>query len=137
MKSAFRISLGLALFGFILTLFLSLSNNIFSTSLIRALMSGGLLFLVGIAVQWILRLIAEPGNPLPPIEPPTGRESIGRTLDLSTPDEQDELNRIIRQSETPPTAEAAFEPLHPPKLTTKTDQKAQDLADALRTMTEK
>jgi hypothetical protein len=137
MKNTVRNSLLLALIGFALTLFFSLSTNIFSTSLVRGLVSGAVLFVIGSAAQWILGQVAQPGTPPQRADRPVNPGSLGRTLDLSTPNEQEELNRIIKQSDLPQAAEAAFEPLHPPQLTTKTDHKAQQLADALRTMSEK
>jgi len=140
MKGSYRFGAVLALLGFVLTFLVSLSTNILSTSLIRGLVSGALLYLVGTAAHWILRFVAEPGTPhLTELRTEEGEaaENLGQTLDLSTPDEREKLNRIIRQPDSSQAAGAAFEPLHPPKLTTKPEQAAQQLADALRTMSEK
>lgn len=136
MKRAFRFHLALAIVGFLLTFFISQSTNIMSTSLIRGLVSGALLFLLGIAVQWILGVVSkpvEPGNSSALPEERIEGGGIGQFLDLSTPDQDEELNRLIKQ---PEPAESSFEPLKPPKLATKKDQTTQQLADALRTMSE-
>ncbi|WP_058303954.1 hypothetical protein [Gorillibacterium timonense] len=136
MKESIRLPLGVALAGFVFTFFLSLSRNILSTSLIRGLLSAALLFLLGLAVKWILGVLSAP--PAPNLsdalrDMPDDQNDVGRSLDLTTPAEDDELNRLIMHQEP---AEPSFEPLKPPKLTTKTEQSAQHLADALRTMSE-
>ena len=96
------------------------------------------MFAIGAVVLWALGAL-EGGTAvkpsLPSTPPPLEGEERGSALDLTTPDEADELNDLIRGTK-PESEPASFEPLDPPKLTTRTDLEAQRFADALRTMSE-
>ncbi|WP_243767074.1 hypothetical protein [Paenibacillus agricola] len=66
-------------------------------------------------------------------------ETKGTALDLTTPDEEDSLNKLLKESLEPNTNEGVpgFAPLQPPKLTSKANIDTGDMVQALRQMSEK
>jgi hypothetical protein len=66
-------------------------------------------------------------------------EQVGQAVDMRTPDESDELHEMLKNKQDRDGAsldEQMFTPLSPPKLTTKTDMTDEELAKALRRMSE-
>ncbi|WP_346657570.1 hypothetical protein [Paenibacillus sp. YPG26] len=58
-------------------------------------------------------------------------------LDLTTPDETEELNDLLKQKPDVPSEPSEFSPLNPPKLVKTSEQDPEEMAKALRHLTEK
>lgn len=131
----------LALFGFTITFLLSLNHNILSTSIIRGLLSGIIFFLLAFALRLLLGVVfgssskhTESSSSVEIIESMNAfEEHKGRSLDLTTPNEDDELNQLLKQQ---PIAIEPFKPLNPPKLSTKITDDPKQMAQAMRQMSE-
>ncbi|BFH63842.1 MULTISPECIES: hypothetical protein [Paenibacillus] len=135
MRGNLLFNLVFGIIGFIFTLLFSLTNNLFMTSVIRGLISFAAWFLLAFLLRWAWASISTPaaGAAL------EGGEEAGETgtrFDVTTPDESDELNELLKQKpEQSSGSEDAFTPLNPPKLVTKKDP--EELAQAVRHLTEK
>ncbi|MEK3722188.1 hypothetical protein [Paenibacillus sp. FSL H8-0034] len=136
MIGTIRWNLLLGAVSFVVTLSTSLINNIWSTALIRSCYSFVLLFLLVFLVRWILGTFAG----IDKIIDTDGAEddSKGSTLDLTTPDEEESLNQMLKGSRDPHASEGenGFAPLNPPKLTSKVNLETGDMVQALRQMSE-
>lgn len=128
-------------FGFLITFLLSLRHNILTTSLLRGLVSGLIFFLLIYVARFLIRtVIGDQGESSIPFttaatgNKPADESQLGRSLDLTTPDEGDELNQLLKPQQ--PGTEEAFAPLDPPKLSTRITDDPDRMAQALRQMTE-
>jgi hypothetical protein len=120
-------NLVLGIFGFILSFFISISNNIFTTALKNGIYSGIILFLVAFLFRWIFGTLLL----TTPVE-----THIGNKLDLITPDESDEIHQLLRNDKEKETESSDFIPLNPPKLVSKRVSDPEELVKALRHMSE-
>ena len=125
------INLGVGAFGFLITYVTALGNNLPGTSLVRGLMGFALWFMLAFIPRWVLGFIGKTNDPHR-----EEADSLGAHLDISTPDEEDELKDLLRPG--PPAsddaAEGGFQPLRPPKLVTAKDP--EELAKAVRQLKE-
>lgn len=128
--------------GFLITFAVSSGSNLLATSLLR----GGLAFVAWAALafvgNWMLNFMREHGE--------TSEESQmlaaiseqvkGGNLDLTTPDESDEINDLLKQpieGAIPSTNQEDFAPLNPPKLVkTPNDNDPEELVKVVRHLTE-
>lgn len=128
--------------GFLITFAVSSGSNLLATSLLR----GGLAFVAWAALafvgSWMLNFMKEHGE--------TSEESQmlaaiseqvkGGNLDLTTPDESDEINDLLKQpieGAIPSTTHEDFAPLNPPKLVkTPNDNDPEELVKVVRHLTE-
>jgi hypothetical protein len=125
MIGSIRWNIVLGIFGFFLTFFLSISNNIFSTSFLHSLYSGSILFMVAFIFRWFFgTLFMEASN----------EKHIGNNLDFVTPDESDEIHQLMRDSDKEEQFE--FTPLNPPKLVSKSNMDPEEMVKAIRHMSE-
>lgn len=135
MIGTFRWNLLAGTVGFIGTLLASFHSNVWSTVLIHSIYSFLILFLFTFVVRWVLNvLILSSGTGSRPILESHESDGIrkGQSIDLSTPDDVGlPLNGDSGQGD-----QMEFTPLNPPKLTTKLDNNPQELANALRRMTD-
>lgn len=139
MKGSLRWNAVWAGFGFLITFLLSLRHNILTTSLLRGLISGLIFFLLLYVGRFLIRtVIGDQGEPKRPFTAaaakPADESQLGQSLDLTTPDEGDELNQLLKPQQ--PGTEEAFAPLDPPKLSTRITDDPNRMAQALRQMTE-
>ncbi|WP_244903268.1 hypothetical protein [Paenibacillus aquistagni] len=128
--------------GFVFTTLVSISSNLWSTSLIRGLIAGAIWFLLGFLLRYAAGILKAPGREEPQDQAAYNASSSGHNVDMSTPDETDTLKDLLRNTptENEPKAvsheeqEIKFEPLTPPKFVSKLPQDGEQLAQAVRHM---
>ncbi|MDR6883883.1 hypothetical protein [Bacillus sp. 3255] len=144
MIGTMRINVIVAALAGLLTFGLSIGNNLFLTTCLRSLYSFVILFVVTFGFRWVLGLMigaeqaagrADQGAPAP------DASSVGQTMDLTTPDDDEETRELLKanrgtSSTTSSSADMQFSPLNPPKLATKNNLDPEQLAGALRRMSE-
>ena len=121
-----------------LTFIFSIKNNLFLTSLIRSSYSFSFAFGLGFFLRWILGTVVGIKN-MNFEEHSTSNNSlsdIGNNLDLTTPDEDEALHRLIKENLEQKDGEVDFLPLNPPKLVSKEKIDPEDLAKVLRHLSE-
>lgn len=136
MIGSFRWNLFAGAVGFLGTLLASLPRNVWSTAFIHSCYSFLFLFIFTFAFRWVLGLLVQSSemSRVKVEQPGAGAEPHrGRSIDLSTPEDG---GMPGSQSDPAPEESFAFTPLNPPKLSTKLDQDPDELAKALRRMTE-
>ncbi|MWV43525.1 hypothetical protein GRF59_07745 [Paenibacillus sp. HJL G12] len=136
MKGNLRFNLVFGVIGFILTLLFSLTNNLFMTSVIRGLVSFVIWFVLAFLLRWAWTAVSAPPAEEAPVSGKDEDMPTGNQLDLTTPDESDELNELLKQKpDLSNERGAGFTPLQPPKLVSTKDP--EELAKAVRHLTEK
>ncbi|NOU68478.1 hypothetical protein GC096_31090 [Paenibacillus sp. LMG 31461] len=141
MIGTIRINLIVALLAGIFTFALSIGNNLFLSSCIKAGYSFLILFVVTFGFRWVLGLLIGPVSSLEDSLLENSSSGVGQNLDLSTPDEDEETRQLMKSNLTNQTKDAQsndmqFSPLNPPKLVTKNNLDPEQLAGALRRMSE-
>lgn len=150
-----RWNLWFSIAGTLLAFMFSWLNNPLSTALIRSLYCFVALFLLLFVVRFFLGSVANITLPDEQAKEFTeGQEgAVGANVDLSTPDETEQIQEALKQSLTEKqnisstelntegsassAADALFTPLKPERLvTTSDDQTAEELARAVRQMSE-
>ncbi|WNR46668.1 hypothetical protein [Paenibacillus roseipurpureus] len=143
MIGSIRINVIIASLACLFTFALSIGNNLFLTSCLKALYSFLILFIVTFGFRWVLGFLL--GTfPMPENGAHPGTDenssSVGQTLDLITPDEDDVTREMMKSQMANNQAQSAtdmqFSPLNPPKLVTKNNLDPEQLAGALRRMSE-
>jgi hypothetical protein len=127
MIGSIRWNLAFGIFGFFLSFILSIINNIFTTAFMNGLYSGIILFLVAFIVRWFLGTV---------FQTTPAETHIGNKFDLITPDESDEIHQLLRKESDTEIEQSEFEPLNPPKLVSKRNVDPEEMAKALRHMSE-
>ncbi|BFH68018.1 hypothetical protein J27TS7_38390 [Paenibacillus dendritiformis] len=143
MRGTIRWNFIVGIVGFVITLLLSWSGNLWTTSLIRAAIAFAAWFALGFAIRFAAGVLGEPGAQA--ASPAPNGEDKGNLVDMTTPDESDMLHEMLRtmSNEEKPTERedddgTAFQPLNPPKLVTKEPlPDAGQLAQAVRHLTQK
>jgi hypothetical protein len=123
--------------GFVLTCLVSLGNNVLSTTLVRSLLCGLVMFLIGFVFRWIMGSLIglkelDEKNVLPDDHEDSHK---GGSFDMTTPDDQDTMQQLIKQGGEASDAES-FTPLKPPKLASTQNIDPEELVKALRHMSE-
>ncbi|NQX57367.1 hypothetical protein [Paenibacillus qinlingensis] len=141
MIGTIRINLIVALLAGIFTFALSIGNNLFLSSCIKAGYSFLILFVVTFGFRWVLGLLIGPVSSLEDTPLENSSSGVGQNLDLSTPDEDEETRQMMKSIHGNQTKDAhsndmQFSPLNPPKLVTKNNLDPEQLAGALRRMSE-
>lgn len=141
MIGTIRINLIVALLAGIFTFALSIGNNLFISSCIKSGYSFLILFVITFGFRWVLGLLIGPVSTIPDAAHPDSSPAIGQNLDLSTPDEDEETREMMKAIHANTTKDAhsnemQFSPLNPPKLVTKNNLDPEQLAGALRRMSE-
>ncbi|HEY2494716.1 MAG TPA: hypothetical protein VGI33_17625 [Paenibacillus sp.] len=138
MNRNIRFSLLIGVLGFIVTLLSSLVNNLWMTSLTRALIALVIWFVLACVGGWVLGLISSgsskdtwhDGDSLEP------QEERGTRFDLTLPADSEGGNDLLKStSEVKDRDNNGFEPLSPPKLVSTQD--TEQLVKAVRHLTEK
>jgi hypothetical protein len=144
MIGTIRINWIVSLVAGIFTFFLSLGNNLFLTTCLRSLYS----FLILFILTYVFRLLVtvfggtEFFTPLASEQSESESEEghLGSQLDLTTPDDDEATRQMLRTNMDNPGQtlddELPFLPLNPPKLITKNNLDPEQLAGALRRMSE-
>lgn len=127
--------------GFLITFAVSWSSNLFLTSLFRSAIAFVIWFLLAYALRYVYGILQEPAEMSKADTAADGSdESRGAMVDLTTPDESEELNDLLkpqteRQSEST-SASDGFSPLNPPKLVKKIEPEPEEMVKAIRHLTE-
>jgi hypothetical protein len=141
MIGTIRINWIVSLVAGIFTFLLSVGNNLFLTSCLRSLYSFVILFILTYVFRFLLAVFGGTD-----FLTPRGSESgsddghLGSQLDLSTPDDDEATRQMLRNNMDNPGQilddDLPFSPLTPPKLITKNNLDPEQLAVALRRMSE-
>lgn len=133
MKGNLLFNLVFGAVGFVLTLLISLGNNLFMTSLIRGLISFVIWFLLAFLLRWVWGVVSVPEAEH---EAAAAEQERGTRFDMTTPDESDELNDLLTPRPASDQEDGkGFTPLNPPKLVSAKDP--EELAKAVRHLSEK
>ncbi|KOS03984.1 MULTISPECIES: hypothetical protein [Paenibacillus] len=131
-----RINLWSGVVGFILTFVLSVGSNLLTTSLIRGLIAFVFWFLLAFVLRWTLGVVARPDLGNAQSRASSQVDGVGGNLDLTTPDENENLNELLKpKPEQTDEGKNGFAPLNPPKLVSNKDP--EELAKAVRHLTDK
>lgn len=140
MAGKVRYYLLLGFIGFLITFAVSAGNNLFMTSFIRGLIAFAVWFALALVANWMFGFLKElPSNPGEVNqELPLSEQSKGVKLDLTTPDESEQLNDLLKQPPGQSEEAKEFTPLNPPKLVkTPDDKDPEELVKVVRHLTEK
>lgn len=141
MLGTWRWNVTLGICGVGLTLLFSLGSNGLEVTAIRCLYAFIVFFLLAYLFRAVIALILQPELPLLPAYTQTNFEDAkGNSVDISTPDESDELNDLLKMQMDGGTKldkiePSAFQPLTPPKLVSTQNKEPEELAKALRHLT--
>lgn len=143
MLGTWRWNIGFGLFGIVLTVVFSISSNPLSVILLRSVYAFIAFFILAYAVRAILAIILRP--PAMMGEQPDSQEDKGTKLDLTTPDETDDINQMLKSQiqegldhgsgGKEEEAASAFQPLNPPQLVSKKNMQPEELTKAIRHLT--
>ncbi|WP_168122230.1 hypothetical protein [Paenibacillus sp. HB172176] len=143
MLGTWRWNAAFGLLGIGLTVLFSYSDNPWSVIMIRALYACATFFVLGYAARGALGIILKPPALIGEIE--DEQEDKGGQLDLSTPDESEDLNAMLKEQLQGANANGepgkdgkseGFKPLSPPQLvSTSNNKQPEELAKALRHLT--
>ncbi|NEW05570.1 hypothetical protein GK047_05995 [Paenibacillus sp. SYP-B3998] len=143
MIGTIRINLIVAALAGLFTFALSIANNLLLTTCLKSLYSFVILFVLTFGFRWVLGVMTgfdhrEGKQSLDNYEV---NDAVGQTLDMTTPDDEDAATREMLKANLDPNhskhaAETQFSPLNPPKLVTKNNLDPEQLAGALRRMSE-
>lgn len=134
----YRINLWAGLAGFIFTFLFTVRNNLWSTSLNRAFIAFVAWFALAYLLRWVFALAFKPVEGFTQEKERPGEATdgqLGNRLDMTTPDEDQELMSLIKPEPAQSQEENPFVPLNPPKLVSTKDP--EELAKAVRHLTEK
>jgi hypothetical protein len=141
-----RWNFGLGIVGFVTTFALSVTMNLFSTTILRSIYGFIAFFLLTFIVRWLLAVVAGMDSSLGKGAGVAAKsdgddEAKGHHVDMMTPNEDESLQEMLRQNIDPgnqTAGDASFTPLNPPKLVSSIrEEDPEDLANAVRRLTEK
>lgn len=137
-----RINVIVASLAGLFTFALSIGNNLLMTTCLRSVYSFLILFVLTFGFRWVLGLMigAEYAAGGSSRVNASSESSVGQALDMTTPDEDEETRQLMKanlgNNNNSPSKEMEFSPLNPPKLVTKNNLDPEQLAGALRRMSE-
>lgn len=144
-----KINLWLGLIGFLITFFSSIENNLWTTSLFRGVLGFALWFFLAFVLRFVLGILANPAGaatnkPSTPTSSENGQPdssvddpSRGGQFDVVTPDQDQELSDLLTPKPTDTVDKGGFAPLNPPKLVSNKQQDPEEMAKAVRHLTQK
>jgi hypothetical protein len=152
MLGTWRWNAGFGITGVALTVIFSLGNNPMSVILTRSVYAFVAFFIVAYAARLALGIILKPPGIAPPFPDGEAIETRGAEMDLQTPDESAELNRLLKEqlqqgsAFVPQSASGqivadqgggsnGFKPLSPPQLISTAGKQPNELAKAVRHLT--
>jgi hypothetical protein len=143
MIGTIRINWIVALLAGIFTFLLSIGNNLFLTTCLRSLYSFVIVFVIAFGFRFLLGAFAGTDffAPLHTEQSDSSESHLGSNLDLATPDDEEATRQILKNHIDSPgqlldADDLPFSPLNPPKLITKNNLDPEQLAGALRRMSE-
>ncbi|NQX65786.1 hypothetical protein HQN90_06565 [Paenibacillus alba] len=142
MIGTIRINLIVATVAGIFTFALSIGNNLLLSTCLKSVYSFLILFVLSFGFRWVLGLMigAEHAAVGTAQSLPAEDSPVGQSLDLTTPDLDDETRQMMKanlgDNNVSTATDMQFSPLNPPKLVTKNNLDPEQLAGALRRMSE-
>ncbi|NBI27386.1 hypothetical protein [Chengkuizengella marina] len=124
MVGTWKWNLVFSFIGMILTLLFNVYNNLIQTSIIRSLLCFLLLFILGFIVRWGIAVILKNNLDQSSIK--------GTYLDITTPEEIDEMNEVLKENVHDHKDQGTFTPMKPPKLQTKDKLDSKAVAEAVK-----
>ncbi|QYR19749.1 hypothetical protein KZ483_17910 [Paenibacillus sp. sptzw28] len=139
MIGTWRWNITLGLCGVLLTLLFSLGSNGFQITSLRCIYAFIAFFALAYLFRALLAIISQP-SAIAPVESLLTDGTRGSTVDLSTPDESQQLNEMLKKqmdgNGIPEHGElTTFQPLSPPKLVSTQNKEPEELAKAIRHLT--
>ncbi|TVX93959.1 hypothetical protein [Paenibacillus agilis] len=132
--------------GFLITTFAALMTNPLSTSIVRGIIGGVIWFGIVFGFRWIAHMLLHgsgDSNYSNQARERTSDTARGQNIDYTTPDGED-LHAILTSSSVESSSSTAhsdqaveFTPMNPPKLVTKPPLNDEQLAQAVRHLTQK
>ena len=125
------------LIGFVLTFLVTFGHNLLLTSLMRGFFGFILWFMLAFVLRWVLGFIFQQSSDPNGLSSSTevDSEGLGATLDIMTPDEDEELKNLLKPKPGQGSgSDPGFKPLQPPKLVSTKDP--EELAKAVRHLKE-
>ncbi|MBW7473274.1 hypothetical protein K0T92_00790 [Paenibacillus oenotherae] len=140
MIGTWRWNVAFGICGSVLTLLFSLGSNGLAVTSMRCLYAFIAFFVLMYLFRAVIALILQPGAVPLAEESQSQDEARGIQVDMSTPDESDELNDLLKQQmdgnvQLEPGAQSNFQPLTPPKLVSTPNKEPEELAKAVRHLT--
>ncbi|WP_411349739.1 hypothetical protein [Paenibacillus sp. WLX2291] len=146
-----KINLWFGIIGFAITFFASFGNNPWTTSLVRGCFGFALWFMLAFLLRFILGILASPAGAAKKPPSPAGTSGMpgtaeqavqedqdrGNRLDITSPDQDNELNNLLTPKPVDSGGQEGFSPLDPPKLVSTKQQDPEELAKAVRHLTQK
>lgn len=122
--------------GFLITFFVNYGHNLLGTSLIRGVFGFIAWFVLAFLFRWVLGFIIGQSAVTDTEELSLqSNDSVGANLNISTPDEDEELNNLLKPKPGERNGNIeGFKPLQPPKLVSMKDP--EELAKAVRHLKE-
>ncbi|MBD0380333.1 hypothetical protein [Paenibacillus sedimenti] len=140
MIGTIRINVIVAALAGIFTFALSIGNNVFLTTCLRSFYSFLILFVLTFGFRWVLGFMMGLEHANGNLLEDSTNNAVGQNLDVITPDEDAATHEMLKANMNPHHADIAkeseFSPLNPPKLVTKNNLDPEQLAGALRRMSE-
>lgn len=152
MLGTWRWNAGFGIAGVGLTVVFSLGNNPMTVILTRSIYAFIAFFIMAYAARLVIAIILKPPGLAPQVAEEEAADTRGSEMDLQTPDESAELNRLLKEqlqhgsspvSQSTPSPVAAgnagasngFKPLSPPQLVSTAGKQPDELAKAVRHLT--
>ncbi|MFX3632940.1 MAG: hypothetical protein ACE3L7_01235 [Candidatus Pristimantibacillus sp.] len=142
MIGTWRWNVVLGLAGAALTILFSIGKNPLTVMLLRSVYAFIAFVIIAFILRAVLAFILRP----PTIEAIDDEEGKGKSLDLSTPDESDDINQMLKSQldggtnssvneENKAAVQGQFRPLNPPQLLSAQSKEPEELAKVVRHMT--
>lgn len=123
--------------GFMLTFLISFPHNLFLTTVVRSFYCFVLLFMVCFLFRWMLGTLVGMNSFTFERKADHMDDHKGSSINVTTPDEEDSLNDLLRQPIRSDDQDVPdFAPLSPRKLTSQLPEDPEELAKAVRHLTE-
>ena len=145
MLGTWRWNVAFGISGIALTALFSFGNNPPAVVMLRGLYAFAAFFLLAYIARVVLALILKPPTMSFSAEPLEEQVEIGQQLDLSTSDEGNDLNELLKaqlqggssddSSANQARQVAEFRPLAPPQFVSTTNKQPEELAKAIRHLT--
>lgn len=133
MIGTMRWNLTIGLAGTIFTFLFSVGNNPLDTTLLRSFYTFLILFAIGFAIRFLLGAVGVNSLQARHV---AEEQYIGSKFDMTTPEESDSLQHAIKENLHTNNEKEQFAPLQPPRLVTKKEMPAEEMAQAIRQLSE-
>ncbi|MFB9273586.1 hypothetical protein [Cohnella cellulosilytica] len=141
MNGSWRFTIGFGVFGALLTCVISLSNNPLGTTLLRSFYAFLAFVALAFAASFVLGQLLSPGK----LAASGGELSPdrGSVLDLTTPDEGEALSEMLKEQWSDGNPETTkdeqfkdFQPLQPKRVVSLDNPNPEEVAQAIRRLTD-